>query len=115
MNGMHYESHYAWNDSDTWYSASWHYELSPTPCIVQLSLGSYDESDDQGLADLSITHIEFQDSQGHTQSQDFPIAVNYPAKQAMSVDKMTRVDWNLIVSNAFARFIVNVFKWDSVS
>ena len=115
MNGMHYESHYAWNDSDTWYSASWHYELSPTPCIVQLSLGSYDESDDQGLADLSITHIEFQDAQGHTQSQDFPIAVNYPAKQAMSVDKMTRVDWNLIVSNAFARFIVNVFKWDSVS
>jgi hypothetical protein len=112
---MHYESHYAWNDSDTWYSASWHYELSPTPCIVQLSLGSYDESDDQGLADLSITHIEFQDAQGHTQSQDFPIAVNYPAKQAMSVDKMTRVDWNLIVSNAFARFIVNVFKWDSVS
>jgi hypothetical protein len=115
MNGMHYESHYAWNDEDTWYSASWHYELSPTPCIVQLSLGSYDEFDDQGLADLSITHIEFKDSNGHTQSQDFPIAVNFPAKQAMSVDKMTRVDWNLIVSNAFARFIVNVFKWDSVS
>jgi hypothetical protein len=115
MNGMHYETHYAYNDGDTWYSASWHYELAATPCIVQLSLGSYDEFDDQGLADLAITHIEFKDANGHTQSKDFPIAVNWPAKQAMSVDKMTRVDWNLIVSNAFARFLVNVFMWDSVS
>lgn len=115
MNGMHYETHWAYNEGDTWYTASWHYELPPTPCIVQLSLGSYDEFNDQGLADLAITHIEFQDAHGAPQSQDFPIPVNFPARQAMSVDRMTRVDWQLIVSNAFARFLVNVFKWDSVS
>jgi hypothetical protein len=114
MNGMHWESGYAYNDGDTWYSASWQYELPPTPCIVQVSLGSYDEFDDQGLADVAVTHIEFQDAHGHAQSQDLPIAVNYSARQGVTVDKMTRVDVNLIVSNAFARFLMNVFKWDSV-
>jgi hypothetical protein len=115
MNGMHYEQHWAYNPNDDWYSASWHFELPPSNSIVQLSLGSYDEADDKALADLAITHVEFLDDQGQPQHQDFPIAVNFPAQQAISVNRLTRVDWQAIVSNAFARILVNLFFWDSVN
>jgi hypothetical protein len=37
MNGMHFETHCAYNDDESGYSASWHYQLPPTPGIVQLS------------------------------------------------------------------------------
>jgi hypothetical protein len=64
MNGMHYFHNYAYNlDSDD-YTVSYHWELPPTPTILQLSLTSYYEFDDQAHAQMGFTHVEYLDSNG---------------------------------------------------
>jgi hypothetical protein len=113
MNGMHYDHNYAYNTGSDPYTISVHYELPPTSTIVQLTLSSYYEFDDQGNVQLGITHDEYLDSNGVTRHDDYNNVPEYPT--AVSVNGMTRVDWEMTVSNCWADYMMNAFFWDSVN
>jgi hypothetical protein len=112
MNGMHYFHNYAYNlDSDD-YTVSYHWELPPTPTILQLSLTSYYEFDYQAHAQMGFTHVEYLDSNGVTRHDDYSEVPEYPT--ALSVNGLTRADWELTVSNCWADYLANFFFWGSV-
>jgi hypothetical protein len=113
MNGMHYDHNYAYTTGSDDYTVSNHYELPPTPTILELSLSTYYEFSDQAHAQLGITHVEYVDSSGVTRHIDYPSAPEYPT--ALSINSLTRVDWQITVSNSWADYLLNAFFWDSVS
>ena len=112
MNGMHTESGYAYNVEDDEFTLSFHYELPPTPSIVQLSMSAYYEFDDQASTRLSITRVEFIDQGGVPRHIDYPSIPRYP--NVAVIDGLTRVDWQVRVSNCWVDYLFNVFFWDAV-
>jgi hypothetical protein len=113
MNGMHYQHGYIYNvDSDD-YTISHHWELPPTSTILQLSLSTYYEFDDEAHVDLGFTHDEFVDRDGVTRHDDYDHIPEYPT--ALSISGLTRVDWEITVSNCWADWLLNAFFWDVVS
>jgi hypothetical protein len=109
---MHYQWGYLYTTDSDDYTVTVHYELPPTPTIAQLSLSEYYEFDDEAHAHLGITHSEFLDSNGVTRTIDYPNIPAYP--ESISVNGMTRVDWEMTVSNCWANYVFNAFFWNSV-
>jgi len=70
MNGMHYETGYAYNFDSDYHTVSHHWELAPTSSIVELSLTQYFEMDDEASVQLGIKRVEFLDSDGVTRHRD---------------------------------------------
>lgn len=114
MNGMHYQYGWASTTGSDDYTASWHYELPPTPTIGELSLGDYFEFDDKAHVDLGFTHVEYLGPQGQTSHNDYPDIDSFDVQHDVSITNMTRADWAMRVSNCTASFLLNLFFWDSV-
>ncbi len=115
MNGMRYETGSMFNfDSDP-FTGSWHLELPPTSTIGQLSLAAYFELADEANVDLGFTHDEYLDPQGVPRHDDYPdIDTITGVRHAISINNMTRVDWEMRIGSCAATFLLNLFFWDSV-
>jgi hypothetical protein len=109
---MHCEHWYLWTTGSDDYTQSYHYELPPTPTIVQLSLSNYFEFDDNAHTLMGITHDEYIDGNGVPRHDDYPITPVYPT--VVAINGMTRVDWQFTVSNCWADLLFNAFFWDWV-
>ena len=111
MKGMHYEYGFVYSDDD--YTASYHWELPPTSTILQLSLSSLTEGwDKYAWATLGFTHVEYLDSNGVPRHEDYPVDRNTPT--ALSVNGLTRVDWEIGVLDTWVNWLLNAFFWNSV-
>jgi hypothetical protein len=113
MNGMHCEHWALYNTGSDDYSQSYHFELPPTPSILQLSQSGYYEFDDQSHMEMGFTHAEFIDSGGVPRHDDYSSMPEYPT--LLVISGLTRVDWLLTVSNCWADLLFNAFFWDQVS
>ncbi len=113
MNGMHYAHNYLYNTGSDDYTVSLHWELPPTSTILQLSLSAYYEFDDQAHVQMGFTHDEYIDSEGIPRHDDYSEIPEYPT--ALSINRLTRADWEITVSNCWADWLLNAFFWDSVS
>lgn len=113
MNGMHYNHGYAYNTGSDDYTVSYHYELPPNSTILQLSLSSYYEFDDQAHVQTGFTRTEYLDSNGVTRHNDYSEIPEYPT--ALSVNRLTRADWEMTVANCWADYLLNAYFWNAVS
>ena len=109
MHGMHQAHAWAFAYGDELdFTLSSHYELPPTSCLAQLSLSSYEDLSVEGnvkpgssYARLAITHAEPQQTGYFT--------------NAIAINGLTRLDWQVVVHNCFTYALLNIFFWDSVS
>lgn len=113
MNGMHYTHNYAYNTGSDDYTVSSHWELPPTSTILQLSLAGYYEFDDQAHVQIGFTRVEYLDSHGVTRHNDYSEVPEYPT--ALSINGMTRADWEITVSNCWGDYLANFFFWNAVN
>ena len=97
-------------DSDS-FTASYHYELPPTPTIAQLSLVNYSEGDDQSSVTLNFKSVDYLDG-AVTRRDDFD-ASGYVEPTIVIRNGMARIDW-VIEANCYVTHMINLFFWDSV-
>lgn len=109
MKGMHYDTGFVYGDD---YTASYHWELPPTSTILQLSLTGLIEGLDFHFMAQGFTHIEYLDSDGVTRHEDYTDPATRPT--ALSINGLTRVDWEISVIDARADWLLNAFFWNSV-
>jgi hypothetical protein len=114
MNGMHQESAWAYSFDSNDYSASFQYELAPTPTLAQISLAGYFEFDDQAHVDAGFTGCTFLDEHGVTRTESFK-DIDYPdAVIVFGRNGLASASYQIRVSNCAARVILNFFFWDRV-
>jgi hypothetical protein len=113
MNGMHCEHWYLYTTDSNDYSQSYHFELAPTPTILQLSLSGYFEFGDQAHVQMGFTHDEYIDSDGVPRHDDYSNIPEYPT--LLVINGLTRVDWEISVNDCWADLLFNAFFWDHVN
>ena len=114
MNGMQQGSNFAYTTGSDDYSGSFHWELPPRSALGQLSISTYFEFDDEAHVDLGFTHAEYLDNDNVTHHADYPDIDRVDAARTISVNRLTRIEWQMRVSNCVAWFLINLFFWDSV-
>lgn len=115
MNGMHQTQSYAYNVESDDYTASWDWELPPTPTLAQITLGHIYEFDDKSHVDLGFTSCQYLDQNGVTRTDTFPDIDNFDAVHVFAKMGLVRADFQMRVSNISASWVANFFFWDNVS
>ena len=104
MNGMHQQQSWAYNfDSDN-YTASWDWELPPTPTCAQITLADFYEFDDKSHVDLGFSSCQYLDQNGVKRTDTFPDIDSADAVHVFAKMGLVRAD-----------FQMRVFFWDNVS
>lgn len=114
MNGMHQEQEWAYTTGGDDYTASWQYELPPTPTLAQISLGDYYEFDDQAHVDLGFTSCTYVDQNGVTRTDNFPDIDQVGATHLFGRNGLASASYAMRVANCAASCVVNLFFWDNV-
>jgi hypothetical protein len=114
MDWMSYWASWAYNSGSDPYTYSNHWEFPPAPIIAQLSIADYYEFDDQATIELGFTHVEYL-AQGAPRHEDWPDIDSWDSPRALGRNSLTRIDWDMRISNCAGFFLINTFAWGSVS
>ncbi len=114
MDGMHQETQWAFTTGSDNYSASYLYELAPTPTIAQISLVKYFEFDDEAHVDLGFTSCSFVDQDGVTRTDTFLDIDHVDNVTAFARNGLVSASYEMRVSNCHAACLVNFFFWPNV-
>jgi len=119
MDGMLCEEYYLWDyyySGDKHVSASWQFELAPTPTIAQITLGDFAESDHASVAQamLGFESCTYLDPSGVTRTDALPGTSGQSANRILARNRLASVTFGMRSVNCSASVVLNLFFWPSV-